>query len=73
MLGCIVFANDPVAADATCCRLMGLDPKLVRHLNMAAPLGNMRLSSIDQIGERVETMRQQFDLLPAFSHLRQSV
>lgn len=73
MLGCIVFANDPVAADATCCRLMGIDPELVRHLKMAAPLGNMQLSSIDQIGERVETMRQQFDLLPAFSHLRQSV
>lgn len=73
MLGCIVFANDSVAADATCCRLMGIEPEMVRHLKMAAPLGNMQSSRIDQIGERVETMRQLFDLLPAFSHLRRSV
>ena len=73
MLGCIVFANDPVAADATCCRLMGIEPELVPHLSMAAPLGNLEVSSIDQIGERIEALRQQFALLPAFSHLRRSV
>lgn len=73
LLGCIVFANDPVAADATCCRLMGIEPTLVRHLSMAAPLGNLHESSIDQLGERVEGMRQRFELLPAFSHLRRSV
>ena len=38
-LGCLVFADDPVAADATCCRLMGIDPSRVRHLQMASPLG----------------------------------
>ncbi|MEO5923032.1 MAG: DUF362 domain-containing protein [Bryobacteraceae bacterium] len=73
MLKCIVFANDPVAADATCCRLMGIEPELVPHLRKAAPLGNLKESSIDQIGEPLEALRQHFDLLPTFSHLRRSV
>lgn len=72
-LGCIVFADDPVAADATCCRLMGIDPALVRHLQMAAPLGNMDSGKIDQLGEGVESVRQQFELLPQFSYLRGSI
>lgn len=69
-LGCIVFSNDPVAADATCCRLMGIDPNRVRHLRMASPLGNLDSSRIDQCGESIERMKQQFALLPEFAYLR---
>ena len=69
-LGCIVFSDDPVAADATCCRLMGIDPNRVRHLQMASPLGNLDSSRIDQRGESIERMKQQFALLPEFVHLR---
>jgi hypothetical protein len=32
-LGKIVLADDPVAADATCARLMGFDPLRVQHLS----------------------------------------
>ena len=40
-LGKIVLADDPVAADFTCARLMGLDPNRVWHLDRAAHfLGN---------------------------------
>ena len=35
-LGKIVLADDPVAADATCARLMGFDPLRVRHLSEGA-------------------------------------
>ncbi|HVZ16767.1 MAG TPA: DUF362 domain-containing protein [Terriglobales bacterium] len=69
-LGCLVFADDPVAADATCCRLMGIDPGRVRHLQMASPLGNLDIAKIEQRGESVEGVMQRFELLPEFAHLR---
>ncbi|MBX9601394.1 MAG: DUF362 domain-containing protein [Bryobacteraceae bacterium] len=69
-LGCLVFADDPVAADFTCCRLMGIEPERVRHLEMAAPLGNSNERSIDQRGEVIATLRKPFDLMAAFRHLR---
>jgi uncharacterized protein (DUF362 family) len=71
-LGCIIFADDPVAADATCCRLMSIDPERVRHLAMASGLGNLDLSRIEQRGESIAQMRQTFDLLPGFTHLRRT-
>ena len=72
-LGCLVFADDPVAGDATCCRLMGINPARVRHLQLASPLGNLQPDRIEQRGERIETVMQRFDLLPEFGHLRGGV
>lgn len=69
-LGCVVFAGDPVAADATCCRLMGIDPKLIPYLRAAAPLGNLDAGNVDQRGEPIDSLRQPFDLMPEFLHLR---
>jgi uncharacterized protein (DUF362 family) len=40
-LGTLVLADDPVAADATCARLMGLEPDRVPHIHEASRfLGN---------------------------------
>lgn len=72
-LGCLVFADDPLAADATCCRLMGIDPNRVRHLQLASPLGNLESERIEQRGERIERVTQQFDLLPEFRYMRGGV
>lgn len=69
-LGCLVFANDPVAADVTCCRLMGIDPMRVRHLAMAAPLGTADPNAIGHRGESIAETRQQFQLMPEFASLR---
>lgn len=69
-LGCLLLADDPVAADATCCRLMSIDPERVRHLAMASGLGNLDLTRIEHRGESVAEMRQTFDLLPGFTDLR---
>jgi uncharacterized protein (DUF362 family) len=69
-LGCLVFADDPVAADATCCHLMGIDPNRVRHLRMASPLGNIDVTRIEHRGEELAQMKQRFDLLPNFAHVR---
>ncbi len=72
-LGCLVFADDPVAADATCCRLMSIEPTRVRHLKMTAPLGNLEPTKIDQYGEQVATVRQLFELMPEFQYLTEQV
>jgi uncharacterized protein (DUF362 family) len=69
-LDCLVFADDPLAADAICCRLMGIDPARVRHLQLASPLGNLDAERIEQRGERIEHLAQRFDLLPEFAYLR---
>lgn len=50
-LGCLVFADDPVAADGTCCNLMGIPPESIRHLEMGAGLGNRSTSNWLIIGD----------------------
>jgi uncharacterized protein (DUF362 family) len=68
-LGCLVFADDPVAADATCCRLMTIEPSRIRHLQMVSVLGNLGHDRIEQRGERIDDLRQGFELLPGFRQL----
>ena len=54
-LGSIVLADDPVAADATCARLMGLEPDRVIHIHEAAKfLGNSSPKLIEQVGETLQ-------------------
>jgi uncharacterized protein (DUF362 family) len=69
-LGCLVFADDPIAADVTCCQLMSIDPMRVRHLAMAAELGNADNGAIEQRGETVAATGQKFELMPEFTRLR---
>lgn len=69
-LGCLVFGNDPVAVDATCCRLMEIEPMRVKHLAMATPLGNVAEGRIEQLGETVTNLAQPFELIPSFAGLR---
>jgi uncharacterized protein (DUF362 family) len=48
-LGKIVLANDPVAADATCVRLMGFEPNRIVHIREGARfLGNSVPERLDQ-------------------------
>jgi uncharacterized protein (DUF362 family) len=67
----IVLADDPVAADATCARLMGLDPTRITHIRIGAQfLGNVSLDRIDQIAEAVCAPANPFEVVPEFEHLR---
>lgn len=65
-LGCLVFADDPVAADATCCRLMRIDPARVKQLELAAPLGNLDAKDCEFRGDNPKVLSQDFWLLPSF-------
>jgi uncharacterized protein (DUF362 family) len=72
-LGRIVLADDPVAADFTCARLMGLNPWHVPHLAQAAEfLGNGAPERIIQLAERLPSAVQPFAVLPEFAHLIQA-
>ena len=69
-LGRIVLADDPVAADATCARLMGLDPHRVAHIRVGARfLGNAALARIDQVGDTARLPTTPFLVVPEFRNL----
>ena len=68
--GVLVFGNDPVAVDATCCRVMGLRPERMKYLAQAGTLlGHLQGDKIQQVGEQIESVRQPFQVLPAFQKL----
>jgi len=70
-LGRIVLADDPVASDATCARLMGLAPERVAHIREAAKfLGNSSAAAIEQLREPVTVPADPFDVVPEFQYLR---
>ena len=69
-LGKIVLANDPVAPDATCARLMGLEPDRIVHLREGSRfLGNSSPELADQVGETVGAPASPFQAVPEFRHL----
>ena len=69
-LGKIVLADDPVAADAACARLMGFEPNRIVHIREGAKfLGNVSPALIDQVGEVLTPPTTPFDVVPEFRHL----
>src|SRR5260370_30099423 len=70
-LGRIVLADDSVAADATCARLMGLDAARVIHIRAGAQfLGNSSIAQIDQLAEPVCLPNTTFQMIPEYEYLR---
>jgi len=70
-LGKIVLADDPVAADATCSRLMGFEPGRILHIREGSRfLGNGPQGLIDQAGETLTPPTSPFRVVPEFQHLR---
>jgi uncharacterized protein (DUF362 family) len=69
-LGKIVLADDPVAADFVCARLMGLNPSLIWHLDRASRFLGNGPGRIDLIAEGLPQQIAPFDVLPEFAHLK---
>jgi len=66
----IVLADDPVAADATCARLMGLAPQGIPHIHAGSQfLGNLSIARIDQLAQPVQCPGTPFQLVPEFEYL----
>ena len=71
--GVLVMGTNLPAVDATCARLMGIDPWRVAYLaNASGRLGPISQSHISQLGESVEPLVQHYQLLnvPSLAGLR---
>jgi uncharacterized protein (DUF362 family) len=72
--GVLVMGRNLAAVDATCCRIMGIDPYRVSYLERADNwLGPISEGAIEQRGETIVTVRTNFNLIetiPAHQGLR---
>ena len=68
--GVIVAGADMIAVDATCCRIMGIDPARVRYLRIAEDRQQTRETEVQQIGEAVASVRTDFQLIREFTDFR---
>ena len=65
----VVLADDPVAADATCARLMGFGPAKIGHIaNASRFLGNMDVNRIQQLATWKKP-NTPFEVIPQFRHI----
>jgi uncharacterized protein (DUF362 family) len=74
--GVLVAGSDPVAVDATCCRIMRIDPLQIAYLSLAAssrPDAHVLEPRIQQIGEPIAQVATPFELPPDFAGLRLEV
>src|SRR5262245_28679530 len=73
-VGVLVMGRNLAAVDATCCRIMGIDPYKVSYLERADNwLGPIDERAIEQRGETISSVRTNFELIesiPAFRNLR---
>jgi uncharacterized protein (DUF362 family) len=71
--GVLILGDDPVAADSTACRVMGLRPEKVDYLSRASTmLGHMEPSKIQQLGESIASVHTPFAVVPEFHSLLES-
>jgi uncharacterized protein (DUF362 family) len=71
--GVLIFGDDPVAVDATCCRVMGLMPERIKYLAAAGTmLGHINADKIQQVGEVIAALRSKFAVVKEFSALREA-
>jgi uncharacterized protein (DUF362 family) len=68
--GVLVAGYNLPAVDATCCRIMGIDPAKIDYLRMSAGTEALTESSILQAAETFRSVRIDFQLLPDFQSLR---
>src|SRR5579859_3005486 len=67
----LVLSDDPVAADATCAKLMGFDPDRITHIREASKfLGNSSDECIEHRGETLRKPQTPFQVVPEFEFLR---
>ena len=70
-VGVMVMGSDLPAVDATCCRIMGIDPAKVEYLKMAKDtLGVIDAARIEQRGENIADVHTQFQLIKEFQDIR---
>ena len=69
--GVLIFGEDPVAVDATCARLMSIDPSRISYLEKADTFfGNIADDRIDQLGEPVGPFEKDYRVLQVFKGIK---
>jgi uncharacterized protein (DUF362 family) len=71
--GVLIAGRDPVAVDATCCRIMRIDPAKIWYLRIAGssrPDAHSIERNIRQIGVAVSEVATRFQLPPDLETLR---
>ncbi len=70
--GVLVAGRNPVAVDATCCRVMKIDPMQLRYLQLAAGSSDSPVmeENIQQVGESILSVATAFELIPQFQKFR---
>jgi len=69
--GVLVMGSDLPAVDATCCRIMGINPAKVEYLQMASDrLGVVEEARVEQRGESIRSVRTNFGLIKEFEEYR---
>jgi uncharacterized protein (DUF362 family) len=72
-VGVMVMGSDLAAVDATCCRIMGLNPTGLEYLRVASEsLGVIDEKRIQQRGESIGSVRTNFELIKPFQQYRLS-
>ncbi len=71
-MGVLAMGADLLAVDATCCRLMELDPERMGYLVLGhgKKLGRLKAEEIQQLGESVASLAQPFETVPHLQGLR---
>ncbi|MCW4040930.1 MAG: DUF362 domain-containing protein [Candidatus Bathyarchaeota archaeon] len=56
----ILAGTDPVATDATGCRVMNIDPHTIRHIQLAADKGLGNIDQVNVVGASLDTVTRPF-------------
>ena len=70
--GVLVAGSDPVAVDATCCRIMRINPYAIDYLQLATGDADAQISeqNIRQSGESIASVATPFDLISEWKAIR---
>jgi len=68
----LVAGADPVAVDATCCRIMEIDPYQIEYLRLAIGDSDSHITEVNirQAGEAIADVATPFELPPNFPQIR---
>lgn len=70
--GVLVMGSDLVSVDATCCRIMGIDPERLEYMRLTAERGHVHPGRIEQRGESVQSVETRFALIDSLKNVRLS-
>ena len=68
--GVLIAGSDVAAVDATCCRVMGIEPRKIEYLKIARGVKYLGEESFHQIGETIRSVRTEFALMDVWSEVR---